>query len=331
MVSMEPIKPLAAWKGKDRYEGSVLDSLTVIFKSGGCSYRRCLMCGYRFEGYFGASPEEILAQMRGQLAWVEEHFDLASVQMVKIFTSGSFLDPVEVPPAFREDVCRAFAGKVVVVETRPEYVEEEGTAAMVAALDTGAYETPLHIAVGLETTDDAIREKSIRKGFTFADFIAASRRAQAAGAGVKGYLLLKPMFLTEKEAVEDMKKSIREVTPYCGMISMNACTVQRGTELEKAWKERTYRPPYLWSILEVLADISGDVPVFCDPVGGGATRGPHNCGTCDRELVQGINDFALTGDVELVRALLDEVECGCKKEWEYVMEHERPWCMPLTR
>lgn len=325
MVSIRSFKPLAAWKGKDRYQDEILDSLTIIFKSGGCSYRRCLMCGYRFEGYFGARPEEILEALSGQLAWVLENFDLSQIGMVKIFTSGSFLDPVEVPPAFREEIARTFAGKVVVVETRPEYVETDALAAMAADLGS-----PLHVAIGLETTDDAVREKSIRKGFTFADFIEASKRATAAGVGVKAYLLLKPLFLTEKEAIEDMKTSIMEVAPYCGMISMNACTVQKKTELEHLWKERAYRPPYLWSILEVLGHVDPGVPVFCDPVGGGYIRGPHNCGKCDREIIAGINEYALTGDVELIRSLA-EIECECKKEWEYVLEHERPWCMPLTR
>ncbi|WP_342676205.1 archaeosine biosynthesis radical SAM protein RaSEA [Methanofollis sp. UBA420] len=325
MLSIQSIKPLAAWKGKDRYEDDILDSLTVIFKSGGCSYRRCLMCGYRFEGYFGAQTEEVLAALRGQLAWVQENFDLSQVGMVKIFTSGSFLDPVEVPPTFREEIARAFAGKVVVVETRPEYVETEALAEMAEALGS-----PIHVAMGLETTDDAIREKSIQKGFSFADFIEASKRAKAAGAGVKAYLLLKPLFLTEKEAIEDMKTSIMDVAPYCGMISMNACTVQKRTELEHLWKEQAYRPPYLWSILEVLGNVDPGVPVFCDPVGGGHLRGPHNCGKCDRDIIDGINEYALTGDVELIRALA-EIECACKKEWEYVLGHEKPWSMPLTR
>jgi hypothetical protein len=283
------------------------------------------MCGYRFEGYFGAQTEEVLAALRGQLAWVQENFDLSQVGMVKIFTSGSFLDPVEVPPTFREEIARAFAGKVVVVETRPEYVETEALAEMAEALGS-----PIHVAMGLETTDDAIREKSIQKGFSFADFIEASKRAKAAGAGVKAYLLLKPLFLTEKEAIEDMKTSIMDVAPYCGMISMNACTVQKRTELEHLWKEQAYRPPYLWSILEVLGNVDPGVPVFCDPVGGGHLRGPHNCGKCDRDIIDGINEYALTGDVELIRALA-EIECACKKEWEYVLGHEKPWSMPLTR
>ena len=45
--------------------------------------------------------------------------------MVKIFTSGSFFDPEEVPPEFLSDVATAFRGKLVIAETRPEFVDPD--------------------------------------------------------------------------------------------------------------------------------------------------------------------------------------------------------------
>ncbi|MDD1653614.1 MAG: TIGR01210 family radical SAM protein, partial [Methanomicrobiales archaeon] len=47
MVPVTGEKPLACWGGKDRIGGEVLPSLTVIFRTGGCAWNRCLMCGYR--------------------------------------------------------------------------------------------------------------------------------------------------------------------------------------------------------------------------------------------------------------------------------------------
>ncbi len=54
----------------------------------------------------------------------------------------------------------------------------------------------------------------MNKYFDFEDFIAASEDADAVGAGIKAYLLMKPPFLSEPEAVEDMKASIRTL---CGV------------------------------------------------------------------------------------------------------------------
>ena len=125
-----------------------------------------------------------------------------------------------------------------------------------------------------------------------------------------------------------MKTSMADTIPYAEMISMNPCTVQKKTELEFYWKRGAYRPPYLWSVLTLLA--AAPVHVTCDPLGGGQKRGPHNCGKCDYDLVKGIRDYSLSGDRELISALL-ETRCDCKKEWEYVLAEEKPYCMPLTR
>jgi radical SAM enzyme (TIGR01210 family) len=284
------------------------------------------MCGYRHFRYprDEGSPGDFL---RGQLAWIGERFAGQEFDLVKIFTSGSFLDPREVPPAVRREVLQAFRGKAVIAETRPEFVTGGAVGGCLEALDTGTGAVSFSVAMGLETSEDGIREKSIDKGFSFGDFVAASRTARKAGAGVKAYLLQKPPYLTERDAVEDVVRSIRDTTPHADTISLNPCTVQKGTEVERLWRAGAYRPPWLWSVILALS-LAG-VPVTCDPVGGGTPRGPHNCPSCDGELVRGIEDYSLSGDPTLLTALL-AMDCGCKREWEFVLGAERPWCMPLT-
>ncbi len=51
MISENTKKPLACWRGKERYNGEAVDCLTIIFESGGCSWSRCRMCSYRHERY----------------------------------------------------------------------------------------------------------------------------------------------------------------------------------------------------------------------------------------------------------------------------------------
>lgn len=328
MLSKSSEKPLASWRGKDRIEGQVLDTLTVIFRSGGCSWNRCRMCGYRHERYPDISREDLADRLIRQVQWVKERFRDEDYQVLKIFTSGSFFDPDEVPPAARRAVAEAFRGKLVIAETRPEYVDPVALQEFTEKIDTDTWDTPLSIAIGLETTDDFIREKCVDKGFSYMDFLRAAEIAHATGTGVKAYLLMKPPFLTEREARDDMVRSINEIASIADSISMNLCTVQGRTEVEKLWRDHAYRPPYLWTVLDVL--IASPVHILCDPVGGGQRRGPHNCGDCDRPIVKGIEDYSLTEDVGLLRALA-ETDCGCKEEWRYVMEHEEPFCMPLTR
>ncbi|MDD1715615.1 MAG: archaeosine biosynthesis radical SAM protein RaSEA [Methanolinea sp.] len=321
-------KPLAAWLGRDRYRDDILPSLTVILKTGGCRWNRCRMCSYRHERYGAMDSRELESRLLGQLDWIRNEFRIQDIEIVKIYTSGSFFDPAEVPERILDEASRLFFGKLVIAETRPEFVNEEVLTNFIDRIGNGSWEIPLYVAIGVETTNDSIRDKSIRKGFTFQDFRRGAEIARAAGAGVKAYLLAKPLFLTEKEAIEDMQSSIRDLKGHAEMISMNPCTVQRGTELEWFWKQGAYRPPYLWSILSILRD--SPVHLSCDPLGGGQPRGSHNCGTCDPPLVKGIRDYSLSGDRLLLDELLD-TQCPCRKEWEFVLGEEKSYCMPLTR
>ena len=329
MISESREKPLAAWKGHERHDGRLLDCLTIIFRSAGCSWSKCLMCSYRHERYGRwLSEEDLTSNLRAQLAWVLDQHPPETYSMVKIFTSGSFFDQEEIPPPFVSLVAETFRGKVIVAETRPEFVDGSVLSDFIGRMDTGEHKIPLYCAVGLETSNDAIRKKSIDKGFSFRDFINAARVAHATGAGIKAYLLFKPLFLTEKEAIKDMRDSIRDAVEHAELISMNPCTVQRNTELERYWKRGAYRPPYLWSVLELLKE--APVHVACDPLGGGQKRGPHNCRNCDYEIVKGIRDYSLNADRELIKVLMEK-DCGCRAEWEYVLSAERPYAMPLSR
>jgi radical SAM enzyme (TIGR01210 family) len=150
------------------------------------------MCSYRHERYPGG--EDLIID---QLRWVQEHHDLPKVAMVKVYTSGSFFDRCEVPAGAARYAAELFAGKLVVAETRPEYVETGLLEEFISRIDPGVFKSPLTVAIGLETVTDAIREKSIDKGFSWDDFLQATAKARKAGAGVKTYLLHKPLFLTE--------------------------------------------------------------------------------------------------------------------------------------
>jgi len=321
-------RPYAAWTGSDRIGNRVLSTLTVILKTGGCSWNRCRMCSYRHVRLGAAGEGELARLLLAQVSWLKDRFPMDNIDCVKIYTSGSFFDPAEVPGAARDAIGSLVRGKIVIAETRPEFVVTDRVASFREIIDDGSHDLPLYVAIGLETSNDFIREKCINKGFSWDDFLLASKAARSAGAGVKTYLLAKPPFLTERESIEDVVSSINALRGIADMISLNPCSVQKGTELEYYWNQGEFRPPYLWSILSIL--LRAERHILCDPLSGGRTRGAHNCGTCDRTILQGIRDYSLSGDRGLLEALLG-MDCTCKKEWEFVLENERPYCMPLTR
>ena len=309
-----PTEVAAYWTGEDRLDGVPTKSHTIIFRTRGCYWGLrggCTMCGYIGDAASSPpAPEDLLKQF----ASVSRRIDHG---IVKIFTSGSFLDPGEVPEPVRDRILselNLYADKII-VETRPEFVTDRILSGAQMQADR------LEVAVGLETSNDAVRINSINKNFLFGDFVRASAVAKAHGVSTKAYLMMKPPFLSEREALEDMVRSVMDAAPYAGTISMNLCNVQRGTLVDELFYRKAYRPPWLWSVVRVLQRVHGKTGsvVTSDPLAAGQPRGPHNCYRCDAAFADAIRKYSLTQDI----SVFDGLRCDCKALWEQVIELEQ--------
>ena len=219
---------------------------------------------------------------------------------------------------FLKDMIKKVGTKKLIVESRPEFITED-------ALEDFR-EVNLEVGIGLETADDKIRELCINKGFMFSDFVRAAKTLKEFGFRVKAYLLLKPLFLSEYEAIEDVVSSAEKIKDLVDVISINLTNVQKGTLVERLWAAGLYRPPWLWSAVECLRRIS-DIEVISDPVAAGKRRGPHNCGRCDREVASALRKYSLTQN----RKYLLNLDCKCKAVWEKILELENFARIPLIK
>ena len=349
-ASYDPHEPTRVWLDEDRTPDGVAESLTIVLNTGGCRWARaggCTMCGYVAESVEGGSVSHgaLMDQIEVCLEYEAEHAD-GPAPLVKIYTSGSFLDEREVGPESRRAIAETFADRErIVLESLPDFVDR----GKIAEFTDHGIDTD--VAVGLETATDRVRRDCVNKYFAFADFedacaevVAADGAAGEVSAGVKAYLLMKPPFLTESEAIADMISSIERcgAVEGCHTVSMNPCNVQRYTMVDELYFHGGYRPPWLWSVAHVLAETAGDpgndatggsasdaggAIVVSDPVGAGSERGPHNCGECDELVERAIKDFSLRGDP----SVFEQVSCECERTWEAVREHERGFNAPLTR
>jgi radical SAM enzyme (TIGR01210 family) len=323
----DPEEPTRVWIDEDLTPDGVRDSLTIILNTGGCRWARaggCTMCGYVAESVDGGAVSHTALAEQLDAALTHEAESVSEpCPLVKIYTSGSFLDEREVGPETRALVAETFADRErVVVESLPDFVEPT------KCRDFTDRGVALDVAIGLETATDRVRHDCVNKYFDFADYEAAADAAAAADAGIKAYLLLKPPFLAESEAVEDMVSSIRRCAEVAHTVSMNPCNVQRYTMVEDLHHAGGYRPPWLWSVAHILERTTDvDAIVVSDPVGHGSDRGPHNCGECDDRVQTAIKDFDLRQDP----SVFEEVECACEATWEAVMERERAYNLPLAR
>jgi radical SAM enzyme (TIGR01210 family) len=230
-------------------------------------------------------------------------------KIIKIYNSGSFFDENEIARSLQDKILKILFEKAekVVVETRPEFVDEERLNGI----------SNLEIAIGLESANDFVLNNSINKGFLLKDYKRAAEILNKLGIPLRTYLLIKPPFLFERDAITDAVMSAKTAARHSQIISFNPVNIQKFTLVEKLYLNREYRPPWLWSVVEVLKQSSklSHVRLISAPTAGGTKKGAHNCGKCDSDILKNIEEFSHTQD----RAFLDELQCDCMKDWQDIL------------
>lgn len=295
-------------------------SYALNSKSGGCSF-----CGYPNDSTLDPNTDPSFYFLQ---EWEKQKDYLNTIEAVKIFNSGSFLDPKEIPFEVQQTIIEKIATlpnvKEVIIESRPEYINLYKVMLKKWVDILGG--RPIWIGVGLESSNDYVGQSFVNKGFDFAQFARSVKNAEECGAFVKAYILLKPPFMTEKEAIEDTLQSIIDSFNIgCKIVSINPVTVHAATLVDTLFKKHLYSPPWLWSVLEVLKRAAPYRPdygkIICEPVAIGKERGAHNCGKCDILVSQEIEYYSLHNEFS---PALEHLHCEneCQKEWEWIIQNE---------
>jgi len=297
--------------------------LMVVLTAPGCAYARtsggCTNCG--FPQTFGTgktvSAEDYHAQVEAALARIPAHVQ-APVE-VDLYNSGSYFNPDEVPELAQSAMlalaaaCREVAS--LLVESRPEYV----TTARLERAVSACRGKPLELGIGLESANPQVLSRRIHKGYTWEQFAAAAKLVAGAGARLLVYVLLKPINTSEREAIEDSVETARKLFALghelkCPTrVALEPCFVAPQTPLYHAFEEGRYRPPWLWSVTEVLGRIAplGRVLVGLSDEGINPLQIPHNCEHCTGRFRQALAAFNQTQNPAALRAL----SCDCHKRW----------------
>lgn len=302
-------KPVRFWSEKDILDGKIVDAYVIIFRTRGCSWAiksGCSMCGYFNDSMWEKiSDEDLLEQFNVAMK------NYSGEKLVKIFTSGSFFDDNEIKPKVRNEILSKLVETAdkVSVESRPEYITKERLKEVKNIFKSREFE----IGIGLETANDFVREHAINKGFTFSDYKKAVKNLKEYDFKLKTYVLIKPLFLTEKQSINDSINTVNKIKTDTDIISFNPTNVQRNTLVEYLWKRKQYRPSWLWSVVEILKQSKKltDTHIKCDIAGGGKIRGAHNCKNCDSAFLDAIAEFSLAQDTKIFKNL----DCGCKEKW----------------
>ncbi len=301
--------------------GRPCKALVVILKTRGCTWALaggCTMCGYANESAWTKVGEDELVK-QFERAWTK----YAGEELVKIYTSGSFLDRFEVMPGAQKRILSIIGktAKKVAFESLPGFVTDEAFAPLDGIC------AKLEVGIGVESCNLRVLRDSVNKGHGFDAFPTAAAVCRKHDVSVKAYLMCKPPFLKESDALVDATRTIIAAAPHSDMVSLNPTNIQRDTLVDALHKRGSYRPPWLWTIVQALLDgrTTAEAAGFkgmlkSDVIAAGQSRGAHNCGTCDETVAGYLKKYKATQDKKWLAECLAKVDCKCRREWKFTLE-----------
>ncbi|MFI7356174.1 radical SAM protein [Streptomyces avidinii] len=303
--------------------GEVIGRKKVIVMSGGCSVPTCTMCPFTNLNNYGidgaTSAESLLEQVRRTLARTE---DEPAYEVLSLYNDGSFFAPREIPRDIQVDIAHlvAKAGvKRLVVESLPQFVTEPVLAPFVQALGG----VRLEIGIGLQSADALVRETLVNTRISQRSFERALTVMSALGVDPKIYLMVKPPFLTDGEAVTDVVESVDYLTGL-GVRGMTLCPtrVSRNTVAWELWQAGQYTPPNLWTVVEAVRRVHERlaVRVACVNLRGSDFESvfPDACPVCADRVVDALMRFGESGDAADLPG-----DCSCRPPLEVTgLDHE---------
>lgn len=326
MKKRKPEELSASWFQDDLLYSGKGKSIFIIIPTPGCSWALgdsggCTMCSYISDCTLEPIDADTIFQLfknefKKYLDEIKESEEKNEKIAIKLFASGSFLNPKEVPKEARDNILKYLATNKaiteIIVESRPEYVKKEILGEIFEIIGDKLFE----IAIGLESSNDETREEKINKGFSREDFEKAINTIKSLknshNIKSKAYILVKPILLSEKEAINEAI----ETAKYCEKIgvdrvSFTPATIHKGTVIEQMWRLGAYQPPWIWSVVKIINTVRKEIaiPSFMDTSGFGSRRGPYNCKKCNKELKHKIINSNLNQD------MVEYENCDCMEEW----------------
>ena len=332
--SWDATQPATVYTTPERLpDGTPCTAATVILRTKGCEWwwkSGCTFCGYFNDVRDDVTSEDLHAQWEFAKKRTNNFEDC---QMVKVYTSGTFFEDKENPPDWQETVLTETykRGLHLIVEAQAHLCKEEKIQ-WVAEKHPGCT-----VAIGLEAYDDAVLRFNCNKGFNTKQWHRAVNTLRENGLRVKSYLLFKPPFMSEGDAIRQTSEWIRSVAPLSDEISINPMNIQKRTIVDRIHRAREYRPPWLWSLVEMIKNVHDDVqPVSAEnanegcriivhPTAAGMIRGSHNCGECDREVAAAIERYSVSADIRD----FEGIECECQSVWKNEIALDNALPVPL--
>jgi len=164
-------------------------------------------------------------------------------EQLKLYNSGSFFDPAAIPVADYADIAERISfTKQVIVESHPRLIGEK--VFRLRDLLSGS----LEVAMGLETIHPQVLPR-LNKKFDLDHFATAAKLLRREGIAMRTFVLVKPPFLDDAEAIEWAVKSAAFAFD-CGAGVVSLIPTRGGNgAMEQLSETGDFAPPRL-SVLE---------------------------------------------------------------------------------
>jgi len=273
---LDPFKPHAFHVEEERSESGAIVSVATIFLTNRECPWHCLMCDLwkntltetvpagailkqidyalsRMGGFgFVPPPKSGSAKkVRGNDGAV------LPIKKIKLYNSGSFFDPQAIPPDEHEGIARRVAEfERVIVECHPALVGKSTLRFQellrAAGGDRRTAPTKLEVAMGLETAHPEALKK-LNKRMTPEQFRRAAEFLKRNGIALRVFVLVKPPFLSENEALNWANRSV-DFAFDCGATAVSLIPTRFGNgALEALAQQGRFSPPEL-ATLEAALD-----------------------------------------------------------------------------
>lgn len=237
----DPRRPYAFFSERERSAaGTVVTVATVFLTNRECPWR-CLMCDLWKNTLPDTVPSGAIVE---QIDYALTRLDTAA--QIKLYNSGSFFDRHAIPPEDYERIAARIAHfENVIVESHPALIGE-ATLRFRDLLDGR-----LEVAMGLETADEVVLAK-LNKRMTLAQFRSAASVLKENEIALRAFILVKPPFTEEAEALDGAKRSI-DVAFECGATAVTLIPVRAGNgAMEALQRAGHFDPPRLETVEEAF-------------------------------------------------------------------------------
>ena len=225
--------------------------------------------------------------------------------VVSLYNEGNILNSEELPFEQLLYIIGHMAQnsvKKLILESRPEFIDQE----KLNKIREISGNMIIEVGIGLESANEFIRNELFLKNIDLDKYEEAVETLNNCGFNPLTYVLLKPAFLNELQAMADAVKTIKYAFSIgTKVVSLEPVGVEPYTLTEILYETGNYSPPMLWSVLDVVKQTYtlGEIRIGSCQIEPRPTSLPSNCEYCTNRFLEQFEKWNQTYDISVINDL----------------------------